>query len=143
MRKEKEKSEVFQIADVEERELFSHLTSAVKMSHEKERAQAETVKYWSIIGSVLGALLGIIASGIGYRFRSTQIEEIKRQSMETLQEIQKLSETIMRLQIEIQELSKPPVRLDLEQISHPSESWGGYFMRKTVGVYRYFSRRIY
>lgn len=37
-----------------EREVFSELSSALRFSHEKERAQNEKTKYWSIVGSVIG-----------------------------------------------------------------------------------------
>ncbi len=36
-----------------ERQKFSLLSAAVRDSHEKERAQAEKTKYWSVIGSVV------------------------------------------------------------------------------------------
>ena len=41
-----------QLENVErlEKEKFSRLTRAVRDSHEKERAQAEKTKYWSILG---------------------------------------------------------------------------------------------
>lgn len=38
-----------------EREVFSELSSALRFSHEKERAQNEKTKYWSIVGSIVGA----------------------------------------------------------------------------------------
>ena len=40
----------FQQVEKEERENFSSLSHTVRDSHEKERAQAEKTKYWSIIG---------------------------------------------------------------------------------------------
>lgn len=52
---EKEKLEAYQIEDSQERSLFSHLMAAVKASHEKEKIYANTVKYWSIIGSLLSS----------------------------------------------------------------------------------------
>lgn len=80
--REKEKNQIFQIIDQEERELFSHLTAAVKTSHEKERTQANNVKYWSIIASGVGALLGIVATSINYYFRNTQFETIRKAAEE-------------------------------------------------------------
>lgn len=59
----------------EERELFTTLTSAVKESHEKERIQANKTKYFSIIGSVIGALIGIVGSTINNR---SKIGELKK-----------------------------------------------------------------
>lgn len=37
-------------------------SAAVRESHEKERTRAERTKNWSIIGSVLGALIGVMGS---------------------------------------------------------------------------------
>ena len=36
----------------------------VRDSHEKERAQAEKTKYWSIIGSIIGTCIGIVGTTI-------------------------------------------------------------------------------
>ena len=41
-----------------ERDQFSALSGAVRSAHEKERSRAERTKYWSIIGSACGAVLG-------------------------------------------------------------------------------------
>lgn len=47
-------TEKFQWAESFERELFTHLTAAVKLSHEKEQVYATTTKYWSVIASIIG-----------------------------------------------------------------------------------------
>lgn len=44
-------------------------SAAVRESHEKERTRAERTKNWSIIGSVLGALIGVIGSTYVNRVR--------------------------------------------------------------------------
>ena len=41
-----------------ERDQFSALSAAVRGAHEKERSRAERTKYWSIIASASGAVLG-------------------------------------------------------------------------------------
>lgn len=46
----------------EERETFDRLSASVRESHIKQKAQEEKTKYWSIIGSVVGTVLGIIGS---------------------------------------------------------------------------------
>ena len=43
-----------------ERDNFAALSAAVRNAHEKERSRAERTKYWSIIGSACGAVLGKI-----------------------------------------------------------------------------------
>jgi len=43
-----------------ERQLFSSLQLTLRESQEKEKMRIERTKYWSIIGSVVGALAGMI-----------------------------------------------------------------------------------
>ena len=59
--------EQYQFYEKGERECFSTLSNAVRDSHEKERAQAEKTKYWSILGSILGTCLGILGTTINNR----------------------------------------------------------------------------
>lgn len=66
----------FNLYEREERELFTTLTSSVKDSHEKERIQANKTKYLSIIGSVVGALIGIIGSTINNRSKMSELRKM-------------------------------------------------------------------
>ena len=50
-----------------ERECFDSLSNAIQESHERERAQSERMKYYSRLGSVLGALLGFLGSHVFLR----------------------------------------------------------------------------
>ncbi|XP_012667358.1 coiled-coil domain-containing protein 51 [Otolemur garnettii] len=61
-------------AEDSEREKFSLFSAAVRESHEKERARAERTKNWSLIGSVLGALIGVAGSTYVNRVR---LQELK------------------------------------------------------------------
>ncbi|CAB3984694.1 Hypothetical predicted protein [Paramuricea clavata] len=56
-----------------ERDQFSALSAAVRAAHEKERSRAERTKYWSIIASACGAVLGILGSTIINMKRMKQI----------------------------------------------------------------------
>ncbi|XP_053696678.1 mitochondrial potassium channel-like [Sabethes cyaneus] len=152
--REKEKNQIFQIVDQEERELFSHLTSAVKTSHEKERTQANNVKYWSIIGSCVGALLGIIATSINYYYRNTQFESIKRTAGESVSRLAQVQDELtgfgssleyIRQYVELRKLEDDKERLKAARMlaegqhhQRTSEGWGSYLKRNTVRVYRYF-----
>lgn len=51
---EQQKLMEFELQDKTERDLFMHLQAAVKTSHEKEKMHANSAKYWSIVGSLLG-----------------------------------------------------------------------------------------
>lgn len=64
LKEEKQLIAKFVAHEREEREYFHLLTSAVKDSHERERIQANTTKYLSIIGSVVGTLLGMLGSTV-------------------------------------------------------------------------------
>ena len=48
----------FQHMEKSEREGFTGLSNAVRDSHEKERAQAEKTKYWSVLGSIIVSSVG-------------------------------------------------------------------------------------
>ena len=68
--------EDFQLLEKEERENFALLSHAVRDSHEKERAQAEKTKYWSIIGSVLGTMVGVFGSTINNHLKMKELREL-------------------------------------------------------------------
>lgn len=150
--REKEKNQIFQIVDQEERELFSHLTAAVKTSHEKERTQANNVKYWSIIGSCVGALLGIIATSINYYYRNTQFETIKKTTSDGVGRLMVVDEKVNNLRdllsyiVEYVTLKRQEeererlraIREAEEQKRRATEGWGSYLKRNTARVYRYF-----
>ena len=59
-----------------ERDKFSRLSTAVRNSHEKERAQAEKMKYWSLIISMLAALTSILGSAMVNRMRMKELRQI-------------------------------------------------------------------
>ncbi|XP_036594842.1 mitochondrial potassium channel isoform X1 [Trichosurus vulpecula] len=63
-----------------EREKFSLFSAAVRESHEKERTRAEKTKNWSIIGSVLGALIGVAGSTYVNRVRLQELKSLLLQS---------------------------------------------------------------
>ncbi|KAL1139607.1 hypothetical protein AAG570_006589 [Ranatra chinensis] len=70
----------FGIREKEERETFSLLSNCVKESHEKERAQAERTKYWSVIGSVFGTIIGILGSSINNEFKMRELRKLVKES---------------------------------------------------------------
>ncbi|XP_036905720.1 mitochondrial potassium channel isoform X2 [Sturnira hondurensis] len=63
-------------AEDAEREQFSLFSVAVRESHEKERARAERTKNWSLIGSVLGALIGVAGSTYVNRVRLQELKAL-------------------------------------------------------------------
>uniref|UniRef100_A0A8C6VBV1 Coiled-coil domain containing 51 n=1 Tax=Naja naja TaxID=35670 RepID=A0A8C6VBV1_NAJNA len=70
--------QVRRVSDVgeSEREAFSLFSAAVRESHEKERTRAEKTKNWSIIGSVLGAVIGVLGSTYINRVRLQELKAL-------------------------------------------------------------------
>ncbi|XP_077459271.1 mitochondrial potassium channel [Stigmatopora argus] len=76
-------------AEAAERERFAAFSAAVRESHEKERARAERTKNWSLVGSVLGALIGVLGSTYVNRVRLQELKSLLLEAQkgpETLQE---------------------------------------------------------
>uniref|UniRef100_A0A8D0GYR5 Coiled-coil domain containing 51 n=1 Tax=Sphenodon punctatus TaxID=8508 RepID=A0A8D0GYR5_SPHPU len=78
-------------AEDSEREKFSLFSAAVRESHEKERARAEKTKNWSLIGSVLGAVIGVLGSTYINRVR---LQELKALVLEAQKGPRSLQEAI-------------------------------------------------
>ncbi|KAM9365236.1 mitochondrial potassium channel [Pholidichthys leucotaenia] len=79
----------YERAEVSEREKFALFSAAVRESHEKERTRAERTKNWSIIGSVLGALIGVMGSTYINRVRLQELKNLLLEAQkgpESLQE---------------------------------------------------------
>ncbi|KAJ8260333.1 hypothetical protein GJAV_G00179750 [Gymnothorax javanicus] len=66
----------YENAEGAERERFSLFSAAVRESHEKERSRAERTKNWSVIGSVLGALIGVMGSTYVNRVRLQELRSL-------------------------------------------------------------------
>ncbi|KAM9100435.1 mitochondrial potassium channel isoform X1 [Sarcophilus harrisii] len=67
-------------AEESEREKFSFFSAAVRESHEKERTRAEKTKNWSIIGSILGAVIGVAGSTYVNRVRLQELKSLLLES---------------------------------------------------------------
>ncbi|XP_074646285.1 mitochondrial potassium channel-like [Tubulanus polymorphus] len=60
----------------DERSYFTELCTAVRDSHEKERARTERTKYWSILGSMVGAFIGILGATVNNFLRNREIRKL-------------------------------------------------------------------
>lgn len=74
-------SEEFQFYEKSERDYFSSLSNALRDSHERERSYAEKTKYWSIIGSVVGAVIGILGTSINNHVRLRELRNLVQDSV--------------------------------------------------------------
>ncbi|PSN47287.1 hypothetical protein C0J52_15705 [Blattella germanica] len=81
LKEERKAVQEFQRYEREERDYFAVLSSAVKESHEKERAQAERTKYWSIIGSIIGTVIGVFGSSINNELKMRELRKLVKESL--------------------------------------------------------------
>ncbi|XP_053622148.1 mitochondrial potassium channel-like [Plodia interpunctella] len=72
---------MFGEAEREERELFASMSAAVKLGHERERAHAERNKYWYIVASIFGTVLGIAGSTINNHMKMSEFRDMMEQQM--------------------------------------------------------------
>ncbi|KAJ8706305.1 hypothetical protein PYW08_010931 [Mythimna loreyi] len=72
---------LFGDAEREERELFATMSAAVKLGHERERAHAERNKYWYIVASIFGTILGIAGSSINNHLKMSEFRQMMEQQM--------------------------------------------------------------
>lgn len=83
----------YENAEGSEREKFALFSAGVRESHEKERTRAERTKNWSIIGSVLGAVIGVMGSTYVNRVRLQELKNLLLEAQkgpESLQEALKV-----------------------------------------------------
>jgi hypothetical protein len=59
-----------------ERDLFSRFSQTLRDAHEVERLRQEKTKYLSLIGSVAGAILGIIATSINHALKMKDVKQL-------------------------------------------------------------------
>ncbi|KAJ6637485.1 Mitochondrial potassium channel [Pseudolycoriella hygida] len=142
-------TEKFKWAETFERELFTHLTNAVKLSHEKEQVYATTTKYWSVIASIIGTTLGVLATMLSYHYRNDNYRMLK-ETFHT--EISSINDEIGEVKsVIVTEMSTlgnemKAVKVELQKkgnstgIDRTNESWKGYIYRKSVDVCRAIKR---
>ncbi|XP_019952254.2 mitochondrial potassium channel [Paralichthys olivaceus] len=93
LQEERRHRTAYENAEGSEREKFNLFSAAVRGSHEKERTRAERTKNWSIIGSVLGALIGVMGSTYVNRVRLQELKSLLLEAQkgpENLQEALKV-----------------------------------------------------
>ncbi|KAG1946318.1 mitochondrial potassium channel [Pimephales promelas] len=91
----------YENAEEGEREKFALFSAAVRASHEKERTRAERTKNWSVIGSVLGAVIGVMGSTYINRVRLQELKSLLLEAQKgpvSLQEAIKVQASMHKLQ---------------------------------------------
>lgn len=110
-------------AEDSEREKFSLFSAAVRESHEKERTRAERTKNWSLIGSVLGALIGVAGSTYVNRVR---LQELKALLLEAQKGPVSLQEAIREQasSYSLQQKDLQDLMVDLRGLVHVGQGQG-------------------
>jgi hypothetical protein len=135
--------EKFEILDNRERELFAHLQAKINILHEKSRTHT---RQWGIISTIIGALLGIIGTSISAYFRNNDIRKVQSNFQEQFQgQIQQITKDTLevleshnqRLMDYLNQYEISPKKLEVIKKEDARESWGGYFKRKSIAVWRW------
>lgn len=74
-----------------ERECFESLSDGIQLSHEKERAQSDRLKYYSRLGSILGAFFGFLSSSFFLK------REIRRHNLIQAEKMENIEKTLVQL----------------------------------------------
>ncbi|XP_055338034.1 mitochondrial potassium channel-like [Paramacrobiotus metropolitanus] len=80
VKEERSLETVLEHSESRERDRFALLSAAVRESHEKERSRAERTKYWSVIGSVIGAIIGILGTSINNWLKMRELQSLVTRS---------------------------------------------------------------
>ncbi|KAA0711898.1 Coiled-coil domain-containing protein 51 [Triplophysa tibetana] len=91
----------YENAEEGEREKFALFSAAVRESHERERTRAERTKNWSVIGSVLGAVIGVMGSTYINRVRLQELKSLLLEAQKgpaSLQEAMKVQDSMYKAQ---------------------------------------------
>ena len=108
-----------------ERESFSVLSSALRDSHEKERSRAERTKYWSIIGSVVGAVIGISSSSLNNYIKMRELSKMTVKFNENNEDLRTMSlELVDSMQMQTRRLENLLHRINSTSSSDNSETGG-------------------
>ncbi|XP_023558048.1 coiled-coil domain-containing protein 51 isoform X2 [Octodon degus] len=123
LQEEKRLRAAYMHAEDSEREKFSLFSAAVRESHEKERARAERTKNWSLIGSVLGALIGVAGSTYVNRVR---LQELKALLLEAQKGPVSLQEAIheQAASYSLQQRDLRDLIMDLKGLVHAGQGQG-------------------
>ncbi|XP_041743207.1 mitochondrial potassium channel [Coregonus clupeaformis] len=93
----------YENAEGAEREKFALFSAGVRESHEKERTRTERTKNWSVIGSVLGAFIGVMGSTYVNRVRLQELKTLLLEAQKgpvSLQEAIKVQASMHKIQQE-------------------------------------------
>ncbi|XP_025194617.1 coiled-coil domain-containing protein 51-like [Melanaphis sacchari] len=97
----------------DERDSFILLSTTLKDSHDRERIQAERTKYVSIVGSILGTIIGIIGSTV---INAWKMNEFKRMVLDAKLDSSNLNKNdqIKHLLLQVQKQNKMLKNVELK-----------------------------
>lgn len=123
IKEEKKLKEEFQHYEKEEREHFSILSHSVRDSHEKERAQAEKTKYWSIIGSVLGTILGVVGTSINNHMKMKELKNLIESTAKSSNVFTNLEQLSKEVSAHLKQQLMSSIDNDTKMFILPEEKW--------------------
>ncbi|KAJ8905125.1 hypothetical protein NDN08_001635 [Rhodosorus marinus] len=97
---ERQASECEELEKIE----FERLSSALELSHAQERDYAERTKWYSVISSAAGAVLGLLGSSLVARSRNQSVEKLADSQSQKLISI--LDPSLRRLENDIRSLTQ-------------------------------------
>ncbi|CAO1307254.1 unnamed protein product [Diamesa tonsa] len=125
-------SDLYKLTDTKERELFSHLQAKINVLHEKSRSHT---RQWSIISSIIGALLGILGTSISAYFRNSDIRTIHNDLHKSQNHFREQLENItQKVDNGFENISKVAPKQN-------TESWASWSKRLTVGAWKWCFRQ--
>ena len=83
-----------------ERECFERLSDTIQESHEKERAKTDQMKYYSRLGSLMGAVLGFLGSNLFLR------REVRQNNIRQAEKMESIKSTLLQMQSQETRLSR-------------------------------------
>lgn len=120
-------------SEKEERDSFILLSTTLKDSHDRERIQAERTKYVSIVGSILGTVIGIIGSTV---INAWKMNEFKRMVLDAKVDTTNSLKTdqIKQLMLQVQRQNKllKQAKLELNVDKHIQEPGWKYTDRDVI-----------
>ncbi|XP_076818878.1 uncharacterized protein LOC143464779 [Clavelina lepadiformis] len=89
-----------------ERDTFLELSAAMRDSYEKERARVERTKNWSLIGTVVGTVLGMLGSAYINRVRTKDLQHMIKEKDQNEEIKTKIGEVLPNMQSQYDDIKE-------------------------------------
>ena len=96
LKKESKITSLLKTREETERDFFTKFSQSLRDSQEVERVRQEKTKYLSLIGSIVGALLGIIGTSVNHAMKRSDFKRILEAIESSSQNQQQLVEKVLQ-----------------------------------------------